>query len=438
MNDSGQKDWVHKEVVCALNSNCNIIPVFDNFLMPNSADLPITIRPVTSYNGVNWIHEYQNACADKIVRFLTTESTNDKSRDQSEPEAKPVPSKDLILESIPPGFQAIRSPGEGSHSEVVGAVELGVHPQILIIKEENPVPSKDPVSISAPPTPNFQSIRRPFEVGQFDKKDNNPMAVELGVNPCVLPDKEIKPVPVNRLPTEGSHSELTEKETKPVSSKEGQFDEKDNNHLAVELGVNPWVFPDKIAKPVPVIRLPSEGYHSEVTEKEVQPVPSKDLVSSGPVSPDVQSFFLSCEGSGLEAIKQAVMTELGVQPESFPGKEAKPVSSKDLAPPDFQSFRHPTEGCHSAKLQTYTSPPSNDESNIAKKLQTWPIIKSEDIPDFIQIDVSDQIESSETQKAPDGTENNESEVIKNINRCMKNIEREEPEGMANEAYVNEV
>ena len=408
--------------------------------MPNSADLPSTIRPVTSYNGVNWVHEYQNACADKIVRFLTTESMNEKSQDQSESEEKPVPSKDLILESIPPGFQAIRSPGEGSHSEVVGAVELGVHPQILIIKEEETVPSKDPVSISAPPTPNFKSIRRPFEVGQFDKKDNNHMAVELGVKTQVLPDKKVKPVPVTRLPTEGSHSEGIEKEAIPVLSKD-LAPPYIQNHMAVELGVNPWVFPDKKAKPVPVIRLPSEGYHSEVTEKEVQPVHSKDLVSSGPVSPDVQSFFLSCEGSGLEAIKQAVMTELGVQPESLPGKEAKPVSSNDLAPPDFQSFRHPTEGCHSAKLQTYTSPPSNgsnDESNIAKKLQTWPMIKSEDIPDFIQIDVSDQIESSETQKAPNGTENNESEVIKNVNRCMKNIEREEPEGMANEAYVNEV
>ena len=171
------------------------------------------------------------------------------------------------------------------------------------------------------------------------------------------------------------------------------------------------------------------------------------------------------------------MMELGVRPESLPGKEAKPVPSKDLVPPDFQSIRHPTEGCYSedskivlskdlalistptdfqtirhpfeAKLQTNKSPPSNgsnlanpmmanDESNIAKILQTWPTIKSEDIPDSIPIDVSDQIESSEAQKAPYGTENNESEVLKKVNNCMKNIEREEPEGMANEAYVNEV
>ena len=249
---------------------------------------------------------------------------------------------------------------------------------------------------------------------------------------------------VIRLPTEGRHSEVAEKEVKPVPSK------------------------DLAPLDVQSFRRPFEGKHSEVAEKEAKPVPSKDLTP-----PDVQAFFLSCEGSHLEAIKQAVMMELGVRPESLPGKEAKPVPSKDPAPPDFQSIRHPTEGCYSedsknvlsknlalistpidfqtirhpseAKLQTYTSPPSNgsnfanpmmanDESNIAKKLQTWPTIKSEDIPDFIPIDVGDQIESSEAQKAPNGTENNESEV----NNCMKNIEREEPEGMANEAYVNEV
>ena len=83
MNDSGQKDWVHKEVVCALNSNCNIIPIFDNFSMPSVADLPITIRPVTSYNGVNWVHEYQTACMDKIVRFMKTQIIGGKTENNN-------------------------------------------------------------------------------------------------------------------------------------------------------------------------------------------------------------------------------------------------------------------------------------------------------------------------------------------------------------------
>ena len=89
------------------------------------------------------------------------------------------------------------------------------------------------------------------------------MTVELRVNPQVLPDEKAKPVPVIRQPSEGYHSDVTEKETKSVPSKDSQFDKKDNYHMAVELGVNPWVFSDKKAKPVPVIRQPSEGYHSE-------------------------------------------------------------------------------------------------------------------------------------------------------------------------------
>jgi len=62
-----------QEVVCALNSNCNIIPVFDNFVMPEQEILPADMRPITSYNGVRWIHDYQEACIDKIERFVQGE-----------------------------------------------------------------------------------------------------------------------------------------------------------------------------------------------------------------------------------------------------------------------------------------------------------------------------------------------------------------------------
>ena len=87
INDTEQNDWIHKEVACALNSNCNIIPVFDNFSMPKSKELPVAMRPLTSYNGVNWVHDYQNACMDKIVRFIKPQSMAVKSRKQSEIES---------------------------------------------------------------------------------------------------------------------------------------------------------------------------------------------------------------------------------------------------------------------------------------------------------------------------------------------------------------
>ena len=84
INDTEQKDWIHKEVVCALNSDCNIIPVFDHFSMPKSNDLPAAMRPLTSYNGVNWVHEYQSACMDKIVRFMKIQNIGGKTKNHSE------------------------------------------------------------------------------------------------------------------------------------------------------------------------------------------------------------------------------------------------------------------------------------------------------------------------------------------------------------------
>jgi hypothetical protein len=74
-NDYEQKDWIHKEIACALNSQCNIIPVFDNFVMPEAESLPESMRPITSYNGVRWIHDYQDACVEKIARFIGGEGS---------------------------------------------------------------------------------------------------------------------------------------------------------------------------------------------------------------------------------------------------------------------------------------------------------------------------------------------------------------------------
>ena len=50
---------------------------------------------------------------------------------------------------------------------------------------------------------------------------------------------------------------------------------------------------------------------------------------------------------------------------------------------------------------------ANDETNIAKQLQTIPKIKSGDIPNFIQTEYCDQNESLEAPKDPNSTENNE-------------------------------
>jgi hypothetical protein len=73
IEDKECKDWVHREIVAALESQCNIIPIMDNFNWPESEHLPEDMQPVHTFNGVKWIHDYQDACVDKIERFLRGE-----------------------------------------------------------------------------------------------------------------------------------------------------------------------------------------------------------------------------------------------------------------------------------------------------------------------------------------------------------------------------
>ncbi|XP_073836210.1 sterile alpha and armadillo motif isoform X9 [Musca autumnalis] len=79
VDDNDCKDWVHREIVAALNSNCNIIPIIDNqFSWPESERLPEDMRSVCHFNGVTWIHDYQDACIDKLERFMRGEKNIDR------------------------------------------------------------------------------------------------------------------------------------------------------------------------------------------------------------------------------------------------------------------------------------------------------------------------------------------------------------------------
>lgn len=71
--DAECKDWVHREIVAALQSQCNIIPIIDNFQWPEPEELPEDMRAVCHFNGVRWIHDYQDACVDKLERFMRGE-----------------------------------------------------------------------------------------------------------------------------------------------------------------------------------------------------------------------------------------------------------------------------------------------------------------------------------------------------------------------------
>ncbi|XP_032598806.1 NAD(+) hydrolase sarm1 isoform X1 [Drosophila grimshawi] len=77
INDEDCKDWVHREIVAALNANCNIIPIMDQqFTWPEN--LPDDMCSVAHFNAVSWIHDYQDACIDKLERFLRGEKNVDR------------------------------------------------------------------------------------------------------------------------------------------------------------------------------------------------------------------------------------------------------------------------------------------------------------------------------------------------------------------------
>ncbi|XP_052799930.1 NAD(+) hydrolase SARM1-like isoform X1 [Mya arenaria] len=73
IGDTQRKDWVHREIAAAMESKCNIIPVTDNFMWPTPDSLPEDIRQICYFNGIKWIHDYQEACVEKLERFLTGE-----------------------------------------------------------------------------------------------------------------------------------------------------------------------------------------------------------------------------------------------------------------------------------------------------------------------------------------------------------------------------
>ncbi|KFD51205.1 hypothetical protein M514_07969 [Trichuris suis] len=74
LGDEECQDWVHREVKCALEHNKNLIPVFDPmFEWPDENQIPADIRAITRVNGVRWVHEYQEACVDKLEKFINGE-----------------------------------------------------------------------------------------------------------------------------------------------------------------------------------------------------------------------------------------------------------------------------------------------------------------------------------------------------------------------------
>ena len=69
--DTHVQDWLHKEIVCALENGTHSVPVVESgFKWPKESELPSDIRMVCKWNAVSWSHEYQEASVEKLVSFL--------------------------------------------------------------------------------------------------------------------------------------------------------------------------------------------------------------------------------------------------------------------------------------------------------------------------------------------------------------------------------
>jgi hypothetical protein len=69
--DDEVNDWVHREVLFALKSGCKFIPIItDGFQWPAVHELPADIRQIRQYNEVKWVHDYQEACVDKLHKYF--------------------------------------------------------------------------------------------------------------------------------------------------------------------------------------------------------------------------------------------------------------------------------------------------------------------------------------------------------------------------------
>jgi len=74
IGDTEVKDWVHREVVSAIESQCKIIPVVqEGHVFPDAAQLPADIRTIEKYQAILWHSDYHDACIDKLVRYMNDE-----------------------------------------------------------------------------------------------------------------------------------------------------------------------------------------------------------------------------------------------------------------------------------------------------------------------------------------------------------------------------
>ncbi|KAH9285241.1 Sterile alpha and TIR motif-containing protein 1 [Echinococcus granulosus] len=76
----GSIDWVRKEINCALENNCHIIPLSDRFDWGNADTLPEDICAITKFNSVQWTPELEEGCIDRIIEFMRQNSQSEEGK----------------------------------------------------------------------------------------------------------------------------------------------------------------------------------------------------------------------------------------------------------------------------------------------------------------------------------------------------------------------
>jgi len=69
-----EDDLLYSEILAALAAGTKIIPVTADFQWPSADELPEEIREIAAFNSVRWVHDYQDACLDKLDRFIRGEA----------------------------------------------------------------------------------------------------------------------------------------------------------------------------------------------------------------------------------------------------------------------------------------------------------------------------------------------------------------------------
>ncbi|CAJ0579051.1 unnamed protein product, partial [Mesorhabditis spiculigera] len=120
LNDHNCEDWIHKELRCAFEHQKNIIPLFDsNFEFPvNDQEIPSDIRMITKYNGVRWVHDYQEACMDKVEKFIKGELNRQPSVNQPSLPATASHPAVVTARKSPRWNPSSRQPSSGSRSNL--------------------------------------------------------------------------------------------------------------------------------------------------------------------------------------------------------------------------------------------------------------------------------------------------------------------------------